>query len=118
ESVKHLIDPIMYIQITKMGRRLRVRDKLTTNIEEMFPHAYLQATLKNWGKASFDETGNVIETATKGPWIGGSPFPEVKTGDEGMANLTLSWGRHDMSQYAVRSHDTNPDGSPAYTYDL
>jgi len=118
EHVKHLIDPIMYQQISKMGRRLRMRDKTTTNMEEMFPYAYLQATMKNWGKASFDETGNVVETATKGPWIGGSPFPECKTGQEAMANLTLSWGRHDLSQYAVRSNDTNPDGSQAYTYDL
>ena len=117
EAAKHLMDPIMYKQITEMGRRLRVRAP-NKDITQFFPHAYLEATLKNAGKASFDETGNVVETATKGPWIGGNPFVDVKTGNEGIANLTLSWGRHDMSQYAVRSYSLNPDGSPAYTYDL
>ncbi|MES2681997.1 MAG: DUF1329 domain-containing protein [Pseudomonadota bacterium] len=118
EHVKHLIDPIMYIQVSKMGRRLRMRDKATTNVQEMFPTAYLNATLKNAGRAGWDADGNVIDKQTGGPWIGGSPFPDVKTGQEGIADLTLSWGRHDMSQYAVRSNDTNPDGSQAYTYDL
>ncbi|TDU26846.1 uncharacterized protein DUF1329 [Panacagrimonas perspica] len=117
EHAKHLMDPIMYKQVSEMGRRLRVRAP-NKDITQFFPHAYLEATLKNNGKASFDETGNVVETATKGPWIGGNPFPDIKTGQEGIANLTLSWGRHDMSQYAVRSYSLNPDGSPAYTYDL
>lgn len=117
EHAKHLMDPIMFKQVSEMGRRLRVRAP-NKDITQFFPHSYLQATLKNNGKASFDETGNVVETATKGPWIGGNPFPDIKTGQEGIANLTLSWGRHDMSQYAVRSYSLNPDGSPAYTYDL
>ncbi len=117
EFVSHLLDPIMVQQISTMGRRLKIRAP-NKDITQFFPHAYLEATLKNAGKASFDETGNVVETATKGPWIGGNPFVDVKTGNEGIANLTLSWGRHDMSQYAVRSYSLNPDGSPAYTYDL
>lgn len=84
----------------------------------MFPYAFLQATLKNAGKAKLDETGNVVEAATGGPWIGGNPFPDMKTPTEAMMNLTLSWGRHDLSQYAIRDFDVNPDGSRAYQYDL
>jgi hypothetical protein len=60
----------------------------------------------------------VVDKTTGGPWIGGNPFPDIKTGQEGIANITLSWGRHDLSQYAVRSYSNNPDGTPAYTYDL
>jgi hypothetical protein len=117
EHVKHLIDPIMFKQVSTMGRRLKIVAP-HKDVSELFPHAYFEATLKNAGKAKFDDTGNVVEAATGGPWIGGNPFPEMKTGQEGMANITLSWGRHDMSQYAARSMDYNPDGSPAYTYDL
>ena len=117
EHVKHLLDPIFYEQVSKHGRKFKIRAP-TKNIEEMFPYSYLEATLKNYGKAKFDDTGNVVEAATGGPWIGGNPFPDIKTGDEGIANLTLSWGRHDLSQYAVRDFDINPDGSPAYTYDF
>ena len=117
EYVKHLLDPIFFEQVVKHGRKFKIRAP-TKNIEEMFPHAYMEATLKNYGKAKFDATGNVVEAATGEPWIGGNPFPDIKTGDEGIANLTLSWGRHDLSQYAVRDFDINPDGSPAYTYDF
>ena len=117
EHVKHLIDPIMFKQVSEMGRRFKIRAG-TRDITELFPWAYLQATLRNTGKGAFDETGNVVEKATGGPWIGGNPFPDIRTGQEGIANITLSWGRHDLSQYAVRSYSNNPDGTPAYTYDL
>ena len=117
DYVKHLLDPIFYKQVKELGRKFTIRAP-TKDITELFPYQYLQATLKNAGKASFDATGNVVETATGGPWIGGNPFPDIKTGQEGIANLTLSWGRHDMSQYAVRDFDINPDGSPAFTYDF
>lgn len=117
EHVKHLMDPIMYQQVLKQGRKIKI-GKTTTDVSTMFPHAYYEATLKNAGKAKFDATGNVVEAATGGPWIGGNPFPDMKSGLEAAANITLSWGRHDMSQYAVRDFDINPDGSPAYTYDF
>jgi hypothetical protein len=117
DYVKHLIDPIMYKQVATMGRRLKIVAP-TNDITTLFPYDYLQATLRNNGKAAFDATGNVVEKATGGPWIGGNPFPGMTSGNEGIANITLSWGRHDMSQYAARIFSLNTDGSPAYTYDL
>lgn len=74
EHVKHLLDPIFYKQVSELGRKFKIRAP-TKNIAEMFPHAYMEATLKNYGKAKFDDTGNVVEAATGGPWIGGNPFP-------------------------------------------
>ena len=117
DYVKHLLDPIFYKQVKELGRKFKIGPP-TKDVSLMFPHSYFEATLKNNGKASFDATGNVVETATGGPWIGGSPFTDIKTGQEGIADLTLSWGRHDLSQYAVRDFDINPNGSPAYTYDF
>jgi len=117
EYVKHLMDPIMYQQVLKQGRKIKIGPS-TTDASKLFPHAYYEATLRNAGKAAFDASGNVIEKATGGPWIGGNPFPDPKTGVEGVANITLSWGRHDLSQYAIRDFDINPNGSPAYTYDF
>ena len=117
EYVKHLMDPIMYDQVLKQGRKIKIGPP-TTDVTKLFPYAYLQATLRNAGKAGFDATGNVVEKANGGPWIGGNPFPDMRTGEEATANITLSWGRHDVSQYAVRDFDINPDGSPAYTYDF
>lgn len=117
EAVKHLMDPIMYDQVLKQGRKIKI-GPTTTDPSKLFPSEYYKATLANAGKAKFDANGNVVEAATGGPWIGGNPFPDPKTAQEAVANITLSWGRHDVSQYAVRSFDINPDGTPAYTYDF
>lgn len=116
EHVKELLDPIAYEQVRTMGRRINIVES-TTDITKLFPHEYLEATLRNSGKARISDTGNVV-TAEGGPWIGGNPFPDPSTGLEAIANLTMSWGRHDYSQYAVRDWDIGPNGQLAYQYDF
>lgn len=117
EHVKHLFSEITYRQIAEQGRKMTIVEP-TTDVTTMFPYSFLQATLRNAGKAKFDENGNCVEAATGGPWIGGNPFPDMKTPTEAMMNLTLSWGRHDLSQYAIRDYDLNPNGTRSYQYDL
>lgn len=117
EHVKHLLDPINYDQIKNQGRRVTIVAP-TTDASKLFPQRYLEATLENQGRGAFDENGNVIDKVTGGPWVGGNPFPNPTTAEEATANLTVSWGRHDYEQYAVRDYDINPDGSPAYQYDF
>jgi hypothetical protein len=117
EHVKHLLDEITYVQVSQQGRKLIIAPP-TTDVSTMYPYTFFQATLKNAGKAKFDATGNVVEAATGDPWIGGTPFPDMKTAEEAVANITLSWGRHDLSQYAIRDFDINPNGSRAYQYDF
>jgi hypothetical protein len=117
EHVKHLLDEITFTQIAQHGRKITIAAP-TTDVSTMYPYTFFQATLKNAGKAGWDDTGNVVEAATGEPWIGGTPFPDMKNAMEAVANITLSWGRHDLSQYAIRDFDINPDGSRAYQYDL
>lgn len=117
EHTKHLMDPIMYDQVKNQGRRIKIVEP-TTDASTLWPQRYLKATLENWGRGAFDENGNTIDGKTGGPWVGGNPFPECKTGAEAMSNLCVSWGRHDYEQYAVRDWDINPDGSQAYQYDF
>ncbi len=116
EYVKDLLDPGVYIHVTQMGRRIKMVET-TTDVTRMFPHEYLEATLSNQGKARWDAGGNVVTTEGK-PWIGGNPFPEAKDGLEAFANLTLSWGRHNNSTYAIRDWDIGPDGDEQYQYDF
>ncbi|MEQ8740818.1 MAG: DUF1329 domain-containing protein [Hoeflea sp.] len=116
EIVKDLLDPIAYRQVKEMGRRITIVET-TTDVTKLFPHEYLEATLSNAGKAKFDANGNVVTDNGK-PWIGGNPFPDAKTGEEAFYNLTLSWGRHDESVYAVRDWDISPSGSLSYQYDF
>jgi hypothetical protein len=116
EHVKDLLDPIAYIQVSQMGRRIRMVET-TTDITKMYPHAFLEATLRNQGKARFDDTGNIVTEDGK-PWIGGAPFPNPQSGIEAFGNMTLSWGRHDSTMYAIKDWDIGPDGKEQYQYDF
>ncbi len=117
DAVKDLLDPIAYNQVKTMGRKITIV-KPTTDASKLFQSGYLDATLRNKGKAKFDANGNIVTADTGKPWIGGNPFPDAKTGNEAIANLTLSWGRHDFSIYAIRDWDIAPTGETAYQYDF
>ena len=114
EKVKDLLDPIQYMQIAKMGRKLRVIDT-TTDIMQLNPWEYMEATFRHQGQARFDKTGNVVSRDGK-PWIGGNPFPDPKSAKEIFAAITLSWGRHDASFYAIKEYDLDNFGNVAYKY--
>jgi len=114
ELVQDLIDPIQYTQISQMGRVLTVRPT-TTDIMELSPWEYIEATLRNQGQAMFAPDGNVVTREGK-PWIGGNPFPDPKSALEVFAGITLSWGRHDVSVNAIKEWDLNDDGEVAYQY--
>ena len=58
EHVKDLLDPIAYNQVSQMGRKIKFV-KSTTDVTKLFPHRYLEATLRNQGKAVVDADGNV-----------------------------------------------------------
>lgn len=116
EHVKDLLDPIRYTQIAQMGRRMRMIDT-TTDIMKLSAWEYNEATLRNQGQSKFDADGNVVTLDGK-PWIGGNPFPDPKTALEVFAGLTLSWGRHDASFYAIKEEDIGPNGKVDYQYEL
>ena len=115
EHVKDLLEPIRYEQILKHGRKLKIV-KSTTDVMKLSPWEYIEATLKNAGKAKFNEQGNVVNAADGQPWIGGNPFPDAKTGVELLAAQTLSWGRHDASFYAIKISDVAVDGETRFRY--
>lgn len=115
EHVRDLLDPIRYEQIRTMGRVLRTR-QATTDIMQLGPWDYLQATFSNRGQASFDATGNV-RAREGGPWIGGNPFPNPVSAIEVFAGHTLSWGRHDVSLYTSREYDLDAAGNLDYRYE-
>jgi len=114
EIVKDLLTPIIYIQVKEMGRRIRIVPT-TRDVTKLFPWDYLEATLKNNGKAKFDQDGNVWTNDGR-PWIGGSPFPDAKSALEVFANMTLSWSRHDSSVFAIKDTDLGPHGNVEYAY--
>lgn len=115
EAVRDLLDPVRYEQIAKNGRRLRMA-KTTTDVMRLSPWEYIEATLRNAGKAGFDARGNVINQVDGQPWIGGNPFPNPKSAVEIFAAQTLSWGRHDASTYALKVEAVDVGGDVRYSY--
>jgi len=116
ELVKDLLEPIKYTQIATMGRRLKVA-KTTTEVMRLSPWEYLEATVRNRGQARFDARGNVVVGTDGKPWIGGNPFPDSQSAIELFAGLTLSWGRHDASFYAIKETDLSAEGEPLFHYE-
>jgi hypothetical protein len=114
EHVKDLLEPIAYEQVAEMGRQLRMAST-TTDLMRLSPWEYIEATLRNKGRARFDDNGNVVND-DGGPWIGGHPFPDTRDALEMFAGLTMSWGRHDASLYAIRQESLSPEGDVQYTY--
>lgn len=115
QYVKDLLEPVRYEQILKQGRKLKI-GKTTSEIMRLSPWEYIEATLRNNGKAGFDARGNVVNKADGQPWIGGNPFPDPKNGLELFAAQTLNWGRHDASFYAMKLYATDPGGNVRFTY--
>lgn len=112
--VKDLLDPVRLRQISEMGRKLVIAPT-TTELHRLSPIAYLEATLKSRGQATFDANGNVVTLDGK-RWIGGNPFPEPQSAVEVFAAHTLSWGRHDSCLYACKEYDLNELGDVQYQY--
>jgi len=116
DLVKDLLPPITYKQIKEMGRKIKIVPT-TRDITRLFPAEYLEATLRNAGKAKLDKDNNLVNADGK-PWIGGNPFPDAKTALEAFHNLTVSWGRHDNVISACKDYDIGPDGKISYQYDF
>lgn len=116
DDVQDLLDPVRYLQIKQQGRVLELV-KATTDIMQLSPVEYIEATVRHKGMARFDETGNVVVEDGK-PWIGGNPFPEPKSAMELFAAITLTWGRHDVSFYPVKTYEQSANGNIGYRYEL
>ncbi len=116
DLVQDLLDPVRFNQIKQQGRKLELV-KATTDITQLSPMEYIEATLRHKGMASFDADGNVVVNGDQ-PWVGGNPFPEATDAMELFAAITLTWGRHDVSFYPVKTYEQSKDGKIGYKYEL
>lgn len=107
EAVKNFLDPVVYLEVSQQGRVIDVKAP-ETDIMQLGPKSYTEATLRNRGTAHLDEKGNV---RSKGGdrWIGGFPFPDGGRAQEIIAGHSLNWGRNDVSFFPV--HEWNLDSN-------
>lgn len=118
DVVKDLVDPMTHKQVKEMGRKIGIVPS-SQDVTKLFNHTFLEKTLQNRGRAKFGPDGNVWADGKVGStWIGGLPFPEAKTGNECISNLTLNWGRNDYSQYPIIINSLAPDGTQSYRHEL
>ena len=113
--IQDLIDPIVFQEVQQDKRTFFIQPSID-DATTLFPPYFLDATLRNQGQATFDDVGNVYTKDGK-PWIGGLPFPHVRNGNEAIANITLSWGRHDKAIYATPAVVVDANGEQRYEYD-
>jgi len=116
ELVQDLVDPILYQEVKQDRRRFFIQPA-EHSLETLFPPYFLDATLRHQGRARFAADGNVVSDRG-GHWPGGLPFPAATSGAEVIANLTLSWGRHDRALYAFPAVVIDAAGAQAYEYDF
>lgn len=112
DTVKDLLDPIQYKNLKEQGRRIKIVPT-TTDITQMFNQDHLEASLRNKGRAKWAPDGNLV-TDTGENWLGGVPFMEPNSAKEALANITMSWGRHNFSLYAIPEVSLAPDGTIGY----
>ena len=112
DVVKDLLDPIQYENLKNQKRRIKIVPT-TRDISAMYNQDHLEATLRNKGRARWAPDGNLVADNGEN-WLGGVPFMEPKDAKEALANITMSWGRHNFSIYAIPEASISPDGSIGY----
>lgn len=104
--VKDIAPEGLYVELTR-GREIKITE--TTLRPEVFvPQYWIDATLRNSGKAKLDKD-NMLWTADGKPWIGGDPFPEANTAYEHAWNHVFGFRKQDDVVFpSITKHiDTN-----------
>jgi hypothetical protein len=92
DLVKDIAPEGLYVELTR-GREIKITE--TTLRPEIFvPQYWIDATLRNSGKATLDKD-NMLWTTDGKPWIGGDPFPQAKTAYEHMWNHLAGFRKED-----------------------
>ncbi|TAM12861.1 MAG: DUF1329 domain-containing protein [Nevskiaceae bacterium] len=120
ESVKHLLDPGIYEQISgPEGRTIYIKAP-ETNPRNLTTASYYDATsadIKNGHTAHLDANKNVVDEKGN-KWQGGLPFPSPKTAEEVWMNMGLNIGREDVACYVIDQTDLDPAGKQQYHYNF
>ncbi|MBI4528599.1 MAG: DUF1329 domain-containing protein [Deltaproteobacteria bacterium] len=112
--IKDLVPEGLYVELTR-GREIRIAE--TTLQPDMFvPDYWIEATLRNKGRAVIDKKGQ-LWTKDGMPWIGGDPFPEAQSGLEAMWNHIFSYNRYDSLRIIVNERNIDSDGTLVRDYE-
>ncbi len=92
DLVKDFSPAGLLLELTR-GAQIKIAEAATAADAIIAPY-WVQATLRNKGKAVLDEKGQLWSNDGQ-PWIGGDPFPEPTSGLEAMWNHKSNLTRYD-----------------------
>jgi len=92
ELVKDISPEGLYLELQR-GAEIKIAEATMAPDGIIAPY-WVQATLRNRGKAILDKNGQLWTNGGQ-PWIGGDPFPEPKSGIEAMWNHKSNLTRYD-----------------------
>jgi Protein of unknown function (DUF1329) len=92
ELVKDISPEGLYLELQR-GAQIKIAEATTAPDAIIAPY-WVQATLRNKGKAVLDKKGQ-LWTEDGQPWIGGDPFPQARSGLEAMWNHKSNLTRYD-----------------------
>ena len=108
ELVKDISPEGLYLELQR-GAQIKIADT-TTAPDGIIPPHWIQATLRNKGKAALDKKGQLWTNGGQ-PWIGGDPFPEAKSGIEAMWNHISNHVRYDDSREIASEKNIDHTGA-------
>jgi hypothetical protein len=107
DLVKDIAPDGLYVEL-KRGGRIKITET-TLNPDAVNFHSWNVATVQNQGQAVLDKKGQLFHK-NGGPWIGGAPFPEPKTGIEAVWNFKFNPRRYDDLKVASTQTDVDSTG--------
>lgn len=108
DLVKDIAPEGLYVEL-KQGREIKVADA-TTQLESFVPKYWIEATLRNKGRAVLDKKGQLWTKDGK-PWVGGDPFPEPKSALEAAYNSYFNFPRVDDQTQPWRGFIIDGEGN-------
>ncbi|MBI4529163.1 MAG: DUF1329 domain-containing protein [Deltaproteobacteria bacterium] len=108
DLVKELCPEGLYAELTR-GAQIQIA-ATTTRADAVVPPYWVEATLRNKGQAVLDKKGQLWTKDGK-PWIGGDPFPEPKSGVEGVWNSIFNFRRYDDVRSIAWELDVDSNGT-------
>ena len=108
ELVKDISPEGLYLELTR-GAQIKIAEATTAPDGIIAPY-WVQATLRNKGRAMLDSKGQ-LWTKEGDPWIGGDPFPEPKSGIEAMWNHVFNHVRYDDTREIASEKDIDASGA-------
>lgn len=116
ELIKDIAPEGLVIELQRGNTQIKIVETTleVANPPGVVPKYWIEATLRNKGKAVLDSKGQ-LRAKDGNWWMGGFPFPEPKTGLEYIWDFTSNNYRCDNWMVPAREHDIDSNGNVTRT---